>query len=119
MQKLMFAAAAALCALAAAPAAAQGRAPGGLGKVQVVQGVVRYATTELASPAAADRLFLRIRQRATQLCLPVGLPRVQVGLGAETRACRDRAVARAVHDLAAPLVTAAYERRTAREVASR
>lgn len=119
MQKLMFAAAAALCALAAAPPAAQAATPGGLNQVKVVHGVVRYATAELASPAAADRLFLRIRYRATQLCRPVGLPRVQLGLGADGRACRDRAVARAVQDLAAPLVTDAFERRTAREIASR
>src|SRR5690606_27004528 len=68
MQKLMFAAAAALCALAAAPPAAQAATPGGLNQVKVVHGVVRYATAELASPAAADRLFLRIRYRATPLC---------------------------------------------------
>lgn len=49
-----------------------------------------------------------------QLGLTRPPPRVQVGLAAETRA-----VARAVPDLAAPLVTAACERRTAREVASR
>lgn len=114
MHKFMIAAAA-LCALATAPAAAQAQ----IGKLKVVHSVIRYDPAALARADSAERMFKRIRLHATQLCRPDGQARVQAGLSAETRACRDRAVARAVQDLAAPLVTDAFERRTAREIASR
>jgi UrcA family protein len=103
MRKFMLAAAAfgAFAATSAQAAPAQ---------VKVLTGVIRYSSADVASPSGADRLLERISLKATRLCAPSGGSWMQAGLGRATYACRDKAVARAVRELDAPLVTAAYER---------
>lgn len=106
MIKLSFAAAAALAILCATPAQAQPR------QLVMVSLTLAYDAQDLAVSAGAAKMLQRIELAARALCAP-NSPAASP-TGRQVLACRQAAVARAVDDLAAPLVAAAYERSAAR-----
>ena len=80
-----------------------------IGSFTVVSKTITYGDTELASPKGANRLLERIDLAARGLCAPNST--VAWPYSHAFQVCRTKAVAKAVGSLAAPLVTAAYERR--------
>ena len=62
---------------------------------------VRFADLNLARPAGADELYRRIQQAARDVCEPNG----SAGYPSGYQKCRSNAIARAVADVGAPLLT--------------
>ena len=106
MTKLFSAAAATLAILCATSAQAETQ------RLVMVSTTLAYDTQDLTGAAGATKLLGRIELAARKLCAvnsPAASPTSR-----HVVACRHAAVARAVDNLAAPLVTAAYERSNGR-----
>jgi UrcA family protein len=65
--------------------------------------VVKFADLDLTRAAGAQELYRRIEQAARQVC-------PAYGRGGYDRGCADRAIAHAVADIGAPLLTTRHER---------
>ena len=63
--------------------------------------IVRFADLNLARPAGADALYRRIQQAAREVCEPNG----PAGHPSGYQECFSNAIARAVADVGAPLLT--------------
>jgi UrcA family protein len=61
--------------------------------------VVRFADLDLTRPAGAQQLYRRIERAAHEVC-------AAYGPGGYDRSCADAAIARAVAEVGAPLLTA-------------
>ena len=70
--------------------------------IEVRSQVVRFAELDLTRPAGAQELYRRIQHAAREVC-------GYYGPGGYDRGCADRAIARAVAEVGAPLLTARYE----------
>lgn len=67
---------------------------------------VHYADLNLSSPQAATELYRRIRRAAQHVCEWDDDP---FGVGTDTRACEDKAIADAVTRVGRPELTAVYD----------
>lgn len=75
---------------------------------------VHFADLNLAQAAGAAVLYQRIRAAARDVCAPVIVSDLAALPGAH--ACIDQAIARAVTDVNAPMLTSYYQQQTHRPV---
>ena len=108
---LSAAAIAALVILAAPSAHAQ------IGRLTMVSTTLAYQSHDIAHPAGASKMLRRIELAAQKLCTP-NSP-VATPTSRQAMACRRATVAKAVDQLDAPMVTAAYTGRRPVDLASR
>lgn len=90
-------------------------APSGLAAAAPAQPqseVVRFADLDLTRAAGARQLYRRIEHAAHEVCAPYGTRDYD-------RSCADAAIARAVAEIGAPLLTAHHQRLVHRETLSR
>ena len=99
----------ALAILAAPSAQAQSSRP------TMVSTTLSYESQQIANSAGASKMLRRIELAAQKLCTPISP--VATPTSRQAMACRRATVAKAVAQLAAPMVTAAYDGKI--ELASR
>jgi UrcA family protein len=86
-------------------------------KLVAVQTTISYRTGQLATPEGAQALLTRVEWAALRLCRSSTPSLARPPSTADVAACRSKAVSRAVAELDAPLVTAAYARTAAARLA--
>ena len=96
----------ALAAVLCVAGAARAETP----RMKVMQVPVAYRTADLETPQGARALLTSVNSLALRMCRSGGSA-LQHPVAAEIEACREKAVSRAVSELNAPLVTAAYGER--------
>jgi UrcA family protein len=74
---------------------------------EFAQRTVSYADLDLTRSAGAEALYTRIRSAAKQVCAP-SFPTWEWEATKTTRPCIDQAIARAVADVHAPMLTSYY-----------
>ena len=77
--------------------------------VVIETGVVRTSDLNLATPRGASVLLRRVTAKTADLCTQTASPLVR-GATKAWRECLDKAVARTIAPIKAPLVTAEYDR---------
>ena len=80
----------------------------------VPQEVVRFADLDLTRPAGAQELYRRIQHAARDVCEATGTGPYSIAL--RYRDCTNQAIARAVTEVDAPLLTARYEATAGRQI---
>ncbi len=81
---------------------------------EVRQEIVRFADLDLTQPAGAQELYRRIQRAARDVCEMYGAGGYAAAM--QSRSCANQAIARAVADVGAPLVTARHEALTHRQI---
>ena len=112
MSRLISAAAAAFAVVAASSAHAE------MPRIVMVSQTISYDTAKLATPESATALLRRIERAAQRACSPRMNSPAEPQVSAAIIRCRAQAVANAVENLGAPMVTAAHRNRQAVAVAA-
>jgi len=88
-------------------------------RVVVLKAPVSYRAADLATPQGATILLNRVDHLALRMCRGGSSSPLDHPISSQIEACRAKAVARAVAELDAPLVTAAYADRQGATLAAR